>query len=77
MIEMFPLSCYNEDEYQYADQDEFDVHEDWDLFMINLGHGGTPRVLPYEIDEVAKKNKVKKNHLGNKDLKCIGQKKEI
>ncbi|WJX80945.1 Ulp1 peptidase [Trifolium repens] len=54
MIEMFPLSCYNEDEYQYADQDEFDVDEDWDLFTINLGHGGTPRVLPYEIEKVAR-----------------------
>ncbi|WJX80947.1 Ulp1 peptidase [Trifolium repens] len=54
MIEMFPLSCYNEVEYQYADQDEFDVDEDWDLFMINLGHGGTPRVLPYEIEKVAR-----------------------
>jgi sentrin-specific protease 7 len=54
MIEMFLLSCYNEDEYQYADQDEFDVDEDWDLFTINLGHGGTPRVLPYEIEKVAR-----------------------
>jgi sentrin-specific protease 7 len=54
MIEMFPLSCYDEDEYRFADQDEFDVDEDWDLFMINLGHGGTPRVLPYEIEKVAR-----------------------
>ncbi|GAU14101.1 hypothetical protein TSUD_169260 [Trifolium subterraneum] len=54
MIQMFPLSCYNEDEYQYADKDEFDVDEDWDLFTINLGHGGIPRVLPYEIEEVAR-----------------------
>jgi sentrin-specific protease 7 len=52
MICMCPLSCYNEDEYEYADEDEVD--ENWDLFMINLGHGGTPKILPYEIDEVAR-----------------------
>ncbi|WJX80952.1 Ulp1 peptidase [Trifolium repens] len=51
MIPMFTLSCYNEDEYEYADEDEV---EDWDLFMLNLGHGGTPKILPYEIDEVAR-----------------------
>ncbi|XP_045794662.1 probable disease resistance protein At4g27220 isoform X4 [Trifolium pratense] len=54
MIGMFPLSRYNEGEYDYADEDEYDVDEGWDLFMINLGHDGTPRILPYEIENVAR-----------------------
>ncbi|PNX61125.1 putative NBS-LRR resistance protein, partial [Trifolium pratense] len=54
MIGMFPLSRYNEGEYDYADEDEYDVDEGWDLFMINLGHDGTPRILPYEIEKVAR-----------------------
>ncbi|KAK2359726.1 putative disease resistance protein [Trifolium repens] len=47
MIQMFPLSCRIEDEYESES-------EDWDLFMIKLGHDGTPRKLPYEIEEVAR-----------------------
>ncbi|XP_045794661.1 probable disease resistance protein At4g27220 isoform X3 [Trifolium pratense] len=49
MTEMFPLNWISE----YEDSD-YDVDEDWDLFMINLGHDGTPRILPYEIEKVAR-----------------------
>ncbi|GAU14096.1 hypothetical protein TSUD_169210 [Trifolium subterraneum] len=57
---MFPLSCYNKDEYESedSDEDEFDdydeVGQDLKLFKLKLGHDGTPKTLPDEIKKIAK-----------------------
>jgi sentrin-specific protease 7 len=58
MIHMFPLKCHNdryvyaEDDDEYNDEDEVD--EDWELFMLKLGYNGTPKTLPYEIETIAR-----------------------
>ncbi|WJX75445.1 Ulp1 peptidase [Trifolium repens] len=55
MIQMIPLKChndgigYNEDEFG-----EDEVDEDWELFMLKLGHDGTTRTLPCEIEKIAR-----------------------
>ena len=30
------------------------THEDWELFMLKLGHDGTPKILPNEIERIGR-----------------------
>jgi sentrin-specific protease 7 len=55
MIQMFPLKCH-EDKIDYGSEynDEDEVDADWELFMLKLGYNGTPKILPCEIEEVAR-----------------------
>jgi len=53
IIQMFPLGCLKEVESEY-EIDEDEVDEDWELFMLKLGHDETPRTLPHEIEEIAR-----------------------
>jgi sentrin-specific protease 7 len=55
MIQMFPLKCHG-DKIDYGSEynDEDEVDEDWELFMLKLGYNGTPKILPCEIEEVAR-----------------------
>ncbi|GAU14099.1 hypothetical protein TSUD_169240 [Trifolium subterraneum] len=50
IIRMFPLSCYNEDEFE---EDDDEVGQDLKLFKLKLGHDEIPKTLPDEIENIA------------------------
>ncbi|WJX80955.1 Ulp1 peptidase [Trifolium repens] len=56
IIQMFPLSCHNEDEFESEDSDEDDeeVGLDLKLFKLKLGHNGAPKTLSHDIEKIAR-----------------------
>ncbi|CAJ2669276.1 unnamed protein product [Trifolium pratense] len=54
IIQVDPLSCHTEDEYESENSDEDEVDEDLELFKLKLGHDGTPKTLPHEIEKIAR-----------------------
>ncbi|XP_045794652.1 probable disease resistance protein At5g43730 isoform X6 [Trifolium pratense] len=54
IIQVDPLSCHTEDEYESENSDEDEVDQDLELFKLKLGHDGTPKTLPHEIEKIAR-----------------------
>ncbi|XP_045794649.1 probable disease resistance protein At1g61300 isoform X3 [Trifolium pratense] len=54
IIQVDPLSCHADVEYESENSDEDEVDEDLELFKLKLGHDGTPKTLPHEIEKIAR-----------------------